>query len=176
MSLGESGYDKDRFDRRNRGRLVGVHRSPAKPRRRWRTLVIFLAMTLGLFGIGVAVVEMSRYTPEPVTEPTPSAEPIVTDPAMIDPASGTTISVLDATDGAGQTATETLEAGGWPVLGTLEADPQPTSVVFYNDESLAPIARGVGQLLGIETIQLEASELSPSPITVVVGADSVSGG
>lgn len=173
MSLGESGYDKDRFDRSRRGRLVGVHRSATKRRGPWRTLLIFLVTTLVLFGIGVAVIELNRPSSEPVTLPVETAEPILTDPTQIDPASGVTISVLDASGGSGQAAFDTLQAAGWPMLGILDADPAETTTIFYANDSLAPIARGIAAALGVGEIQLEESELSGSPITVVVGADAV---
>lgn len=173
MTLGEGQFPADRFDDAQRGRLVGVHRKRVPKRHPWRTLLIFLLMT-GLFiGVGLIYLEATRFEAEEVLQPAQTLEPIVTDPTQIDPALAVTITVLDATGGQGQTASDTLTAAGWPVVATLTATPADETTVFYNSEALAPVARGIAAALGVEQIQLETAEISGSPITVVVGLDAV---
>ncbi len=180
-------HPKDRFDDLPRDlQRVGAHRAPKRRGRfwigfAWAALATGVLVVGGLFvadrflGIdtGIALFQPPA-TPTPAPEP--SAPPtVLSDPTQIDPALGLQITVLNAsgTEDAQTTVGDQLAAGGWPIGSRVNgSQADPTTIVFYSDAALEPIALGLVQALGLGTVQLvDAATFPGQPIVVAVGDD-----
>lgn len=159
----------------SRSQRVGAHRSTASRRwPRWAILLAGLATAIVLAAVGLFALDALR--PRPVT-PTETAQPeVVTDPGAVDPALDASITVLDASDEEGLAAGvgQALADAGWDVLATANSSqPSETTVVWFDSEALAPVARGLAMQLGVGDVQLSDGRLSGTPITIVVATDAV---
>ncbi|WP_347754348.1 LytR C-terminal domain-containing protein [Agrococcus sp. ProA11] len=154
---------------------VGAHRSSATRRwPRWAILLGALAAAIVLAAIGLFALDALRPREVVTAEPTQPA--VVTDPSAIDPALDASITVLD---GSGEPAFaagvgQALADAGWDVVATAgSTETSETTVVWFDDEALAPIARGLAVQLGVGTEQQSDGRLSGTPITIVVAPDAV---
>ncbi|MCH1884361.1 LytR C-terminal domain-containing protein [Agrococcus sp. ARC_14] len=159
----------------SRPQRVGAHRSTATSRwPRWAILLAGLAVAIVLAAIGLFALDLLRpRAPEPVA--TEQAE-IVTDPSAIDPALDASVTVLDASGETGLAAGvgQALSDSGWDVVATGgSSEASETTVVWFDSEELAPVARGLAAALGVGDVQLSDGRLSGTPITIVVGPDAV---
>jgi hypothetical protein len=88
--------------------------------------------------------------------------------------SSTTLVVLNGTTTAGlaATGTSTLDAAGWNVSsdGNASTTGATTTIVYYQEDSQAALARGIAKTLGVGTVQ-KSSAFPNSSITVVLGSD-----
>lgn len=159
----------------NRTRRTGVHRSAASTSwPRWAILLAALAAAIVLAAIGLFALDMLRpRAPEPVATTAPES---VTDPGAIDPALDASVTVLDASGehsfaaGVGQA----LDDEGWDVIATGgSSEPGETTIVWFDSEELAPVARGLVEVLGAGEAQLSDGRLSGTPITIVLAADAL---
>lgn len=158
-----------------RSHRVGAHRSTARggwPR--WGILLAALAAAIVLTAVGLFALDTLR--PREVVPAETAAAETVTDPAAIDPALDASITVLDASPepnlaaGIGQA----LSDAGWDVVATATSWEQgERTVVWFDSEELAPVARGLAAQLGVGEVQLSEGRLSGTPITIVVAADAV---
>ena len=91
-----------------------------------------------------------------------------------DQTSTQTLTVLNGTTTAGlaATGTSTLSAAGWNVAsdGNAGSTGATTTIVYYQKDADAAVARGVAKTLGVGTIQ-KSSAFPNSEITVVLGSD-----
>ncbi|WP_306231864.1 LytR C-terminal domain-containing protein [Agrococcus beijingensis] len=156
-------------------RRVGAHRSVTRQRMpRWVILLCALGAVVLLTVAGLFLLD--RLRPQAQT-PSPAAQEVITDPSLVDPALDATITVLDQSGepglaaGVGQAAAD----AGWRVIATGDATggDAATTIVWYDSEALAPVARGLAQGLGVGEARLSDGRLSGTPITIVLGADAV---
>lgn len=157
-------------------RRVGVHRSPARRRMpRWVILLGALGAVVLLTVAGLFLLD--RLRPQLQASATQGAEEVVTDPSQVDPALDASITVLDQSGGAELAAGvgQALSDGGWSVIatGTGTGGDAATTVVWYDGEALATVARGLAQGLGVGEARLSDGRLSGTPITIVLGTDAV---
>jgi cytoskeletal protein RodZ len=91
-----------------------------------------------------------------------------------DQTSTQTLTVLNGTTTAGlaATGTSTLSAAGWNVAsdGNAGSTGATATIVYYQKDSDAAVARGIAKTLGVGTIQ-KSSAFPNSEITVVLGSD-----
>lgn len=160
-----------------RTQRVGAHRATGRSHwPRWAILLVALAVAVVLAAGGLFALDTLRpraVEPPPTTTAPPE---VVSDPAAIDPGIDASITVLDATGepdfaaGVGQA----LADAGWDVVATAgSAEPSEQTVVWFDAEELAPIARGLAEQLGVGIVQLSDGRLSGTPITIVVAPDAV---
>src|SRR5690606_8934035 len=110
-------------------------------------------------------------TPTPKPEVTP-----ITDPALVDPALGLSISVLNAspTDGLQEAAVSQITLANWPKpVGAVAGAREETATrIFYNGADFEPIALGLAQLLGTDPANIVNSDFYlGAPVTIVLGSD-----
>lgn len=157
-----------------RPQRVGAHRAVSSDSwPRWAILLAALAVAIVLAAIGLFALDTLR--PRAVDpEPTVEAE-AVTDPRTLDPALDASITVLDDDGehtfaaGVGQALTD----AGWDVIATGgSSDEADATVVWFDSEELAPVARGLVEVLGTGEARLSDGRLSGTPITIVLGADA----
>ncbi len=159
----------------SRPQRVGAHRSVSTDRwPRWAILLAALAAAIVLAAIGLFALDTLRpQAPVPMETAAPEG---ITDPAAIDPALDASITVLDASGehsfaaGVGQA----LADQGWDVIATGgSSQASETTVVWFDSEELAPVARGLAEVLGAGEAQLSDGRLSGTPITIVLGPDAI---
>lgn len=170
---------------------VGAHRAPKKRGRgwirfAWAALATAVLIVGGLYALSrvnpsiafeIPPLAGEEGGPEATVTPRPPADPI-TDPALVDPALGLTITVLNATptDGQQNVAGQQIFQAGWPdpARQNAAARDAETTVIYYWTADFEPIALGLAQLLGIpgEQIRLSDAYLG-APVTIVLGADYV---
>lgn len=162
----------------SRTQRVGAHRSSASRRTpRWVILLCALAATIVLIAIGLFLLDRLRPQSAPSAPAASEAAEVVSDPGLIDPGVDASITVLDQSGehefaaGVGQA----LSDAGWGVLATggSEGGDVERTVVWYDDESLAPVARVLAQGLGVGEARLSDGRITGTPITIVLGADAV---
>lgn len=159
----------------SRTQRVGAHRSTAERRMpRWAILLIALAVAVVLAAAGLFALDTLR--PRAVEPIESSAPETITDPSAIDPALDASITVLDSSGehsfaaGVGQA----LDDSGWDVIATGGvSEASDATVVWFDSEELAPVARGLVEVLGAGSAQLSEGRLSGTPITIVLGPDAV---
>ncbi|WP_405215987.1 LytR C-terminal domain-containing protein [Agrococcus sp. Ld7] len=153
---------------------VGAHRSSSTKRwPRWAILLGALATVIVLTAVGLFVLDALRPREVVPTEPPPP--PLVTDPSAIDPALDASITVLDGSGqgGFGAGVGQALADAGWNVVATAGSTEGSETVVWYDDEALAPVARGLAAQLGVGTEEQSDGRLSGTPITIVVAPDAL---
>ncbi|HET8867338.1 MAG TPA: LytR C-terminal domain-containing protein [Agrococcus sp.] len=158
-----------------RTQRVGAHRSTsASGWPRWAILLAALAVTIVLIAVGLFALDMMRPQ-APAPSPTTAPETI-TDPSAIDPSLDASITVLDASGersfaaGVGQA----LADEGWTVIATGgSTEPADTTIVWFDAEELAPVARGLVERLGAGEARLSDGRVAGTPITIVLGPDAV---
>lgn len=179
--------EQDRFDRvKDEPGRVGAHRGAKRRGRGWIVFVwALLATALLVFGglfllsrwldvdFGLPIFAQPTSTPAPIET---TAEPIITDPATIDPARAITIVVLNGTSVAGLQTTvgDQLAGGGWPITSRATASDREIdrTVVYYSNPADADIARGLVAALGVGEIREVAAGTFPgASLTIVLGAD-----
>jgi hypothetical protein len=162
----------------SRSQRVGAHRSSSSRRTpRWVILLGALAATIVLIAVGLFLLDRLRPQSAPSAPVASGAPEVVSDPGQIDPGIDASITVLDQSGehelaaGVGQA----LADAGWDVRatgGSTGGDIART-VVWYDDESLAAVARGLAQGLGVGEARLSDGRLTGTPITIVLGDDAV---
>ena len=170
---------------------VGAHRAPAKRGRgwigfAWAALATGVLIVGGLYGLSRVNPAISFELPDlgggvaqPGASSTPEPEVTpITDPALVDPALGLRISVLNGspTDGAQQTAADQIELAGWPKpsAAVAGARDEEFTVIYYNGSQFEPIALGLANLLAIDPANIRNSDFYlGAPVTIVLGADYV---
>lgn len=159
----------------SRTQRVGAHRSSATRRwPRWGILLGALAAAIVLAAVGLFALDALR--PREVVPTETAQPPVVTDPTAIDPALDASITVLDGSGESGFAAGvgQALADGGWDVVATAgSTEGSGGTVVWFEDEALAPVARGLVAQLGVGMEQQSEGRLSGTPITIVVGPDAV---
>lgn len=159
----------------SRTQRVGAHRSSATKRwPRWAILLGALAAAIVLAAVGLFALDALRPREAVPTEA--AQPPVVTDPTAIDPALDASITVLDGSGQSGLAAGvgQALADAGWNVVATAgSTETSETTVVWFDDEALGPVARGLAAQLGVGTEQLSEGRLSGTPITIVLGPDAV---
>lgn len=158
----------------SRTQRVGAHRSSASSSwPRWAILLAGLAVAIVLAAIGLFALDTLR--PREVPAETQAPE-VVSEPSAVDPALDASISVLDGSGDTGLAAGvgQALADTGWDVVATAgSSEATETTVVWFDTEELAPVARGLAEDLGVGAVQIAEGRLSGTPITIVVGADAV---
>lgn len=158
----------------SRSHRVGVHRSGSDSRwPRWVILLVALALAIVLAAIGLFALDILRpRAPQPTATEQPET---ITDPGAIDPSLDASITVLDTAGdhsfaaGVGQA----LADAGWQVIATGgSSEAAETTVVWFDSEALAPVARGLAEQLGAGQAQLSEGRLSGTPITIVLAPDA----
>ena len=172
-------YPKDQFDNVPADLArVGVHRAPPKSGRGWVTLA-WAALFTGIFVVGgyfgLSAFRGLSFSDGPTAVATPSievtAEPVL-DPALIDPARGITITVLNGTTTVGLEDVAGDSLVGWPVGARLTATDrtEETTIVYYSNPADEDVARGLVVALGVGEIR-ESTAYPGASVTVVLGAD-----
>lgn len=159
----------------SRRQRVGVHRSSSTSRwPRWAILLAALALAIVLAAVGLFALDMLRpRAPEPA--PTQAPETI-SDPSAVDPTLDASITVLDTSgeDGFAAGVGQALADAGWQVVATAgSSEPSETTIVWFDSEELAPVARGLAEQLGAGQALLSDGRLSGTPITIVLGPDAL---
>ncbi|GAB2467377.1 hypothetical protein HD599_000400 [Conyzicola lurida] len=182
-------YPKDRFDDLPKDLVrVGAHRAPKKRGGgwigfAWAALATLVLIVGGLFTLSLVdpsirfefpgLPAASEPSATPTDATTPTALPL-TDPALIDPARGITITVLNGSTVVGQqdVAGAALTSLGWPVgsLTTASTSDIEETIVYYSNPADEEIARGLVQALGVGDVR-ESTAFVGAPITIVLGAD-----
>lgn len=168
---------------------IGAHRSPAKRGRgwiafAWAALATGVLVVGGLYGLSLVNPAISFELPEigggaaqPGSTPTPEPEvEAVTDPALVDPALGLAISVLNGspTDGLQDATVAQITQAGWPQpVGSLAgARAEEVTRIYYNGAKFEGIAKGLAELLGTDPANIVNSDFYlGAPVTIVLGAD-----
>jgi hypothetical protein len=158
----------------SRTQRVGAHRSSSSRRTpRWVIALCALGATIVLIAVGLFLLDRLRPQSAPVAS---DAAEVVSDPGQVDPGVDASITVLDQS-GEHELAAGVAQAladAGWDVLasgGSTGGDVART-VVWYDDESIGPIARGLAQGLGVGEARLSDGRVTGTPITIVLGADA----
>lgn len=160
----------------SRAHRVGAHRTADAPGWPWwGILLAAVAAVVVLTGAGIVALDLLRpQAPAPAASESAAPE-VVTNPGEVDPSLDASISVLDASgeDGLAAGVGQALEDLGWDVTATGgSTDEQAETVVWYDSEELAAVARGLVQGLGVGEAALSDGRISGSPITIVLGADA----
>lgn len=182
-------FPRDRFDDLPEDLTrVGAHRAPAKRGRgwiafAWAALATGILVVGGLYGLSRLNPAISfdlpdfggGATPEATASAPPEVIPI-TDPALVDPALGLSISVLNGspTDGQSQVAAEQIGLAGWPTPSYANATvrDEEQTVIYYQSADFEPIALGLAELLGTDPANIVLSDFFPgAKVTIVLGAD-----
>ena len=176
---------------------VGAHRSPAKRGRgwigfAWAALATGVLVVGGLYALSLVNPAISFELPDfgnggvaqpgDSSTPEPEATPL-TDPALVDPALGLSISVLNGspTDKQQDAVVAQLTQAGWGpptfpgISGAVAgARDQEATVIYYNGAQFEPIALGLAELLGTDPANIRNSDFYlGAPVTIVLGADYV---
>ncbi|WIB67071.1 LytR C-terminal domain-containing protein [Curtobacterium sp. MCBD17_035] len=180
-------YPRDRFDDVADGPRVGAHRGLPRRGRGW-ILVAWSALACAvLVAIGIVVLEVAnnstQFTDPGTTRSSASASATsgassssttAATAAPSDQPKTMTLTVLNGTSTAGlaATGTATLENAGWVVASDGNAGSQDASqtIVYYQTDAEAAIARGIVKTLGVGTVA-KSSAFPNAAVTVVLGAD-----
>jgi len=175
---------------------VGAHRVPAKRGRgwiafAWAALATGVLVVGGLYGlsrvnpaISFELPDLGAGVADPGTTATPGPEvEAVTDPSLVDPALGLSISVLNGspTDGQQDAAVAQLTQAGWgepnlpPISGAVAGSRETeVSSIYYNGAQFEGIAKGLAEALGIDPANIRNSDFYlGAPVTILLGADFV---
>lgn len=159
-----------------RSHRVGAHRTADTPGWPWWGIALAaIAAVVALTAAGIFALDMLRPQSSLPSASESAAPEVITNPAEIDPSVDASISVLDASGEEGLAAGvgQSLEDIGWDVTATGgSTEEQATTVVWYEGEELAAVARGLVQGLGVGEAALSDGRISGSPITIVLGADA----
>lgn len=174
---------RDRFDDvpEAEGR-VGAHRG-RRPRGRgwivlaWAALATGVLVLGGIYGLTRTVPGFSLFpgaaeTAAPVAGGVPKAAAPVTDPKSVPASANLGITILNGSSASlADSVGQKLTSQGWPVEGTADASPRTakTTVVYYSSRAVEGVARGMVKELGVGQVTL--SDVYPSPVTIVLGAD-----
>jgi hypothetical protein len=181
-------FPRDRFDDVADGPRVGAHRG--LPRRgrgwilfAWAALATGVLVGGGALGLGVLndSIQFSGGTGGSSGSASASASAPASATATAEPtadpsaqASDLTITVLNGTTTAGlaATGTATLENAGWQIDsdGNASTKGATSTIVYYQSDDQAAIARGIVKTLGVGSVQKSAA-FPNADVTVVLGAD-----
>jgi hypothetical protein len=155
---------------------VGAHRSVSRRRMpRWMILLGALVAVVLLTVAGLFLLD--RLRPQLQAAPSQGAEEVVSDPGLVDPSLDASVTVLDQSGEPGLAAGvgQALSDAGWTVVatGSGTGGDAANTIVWYDAEALAPVARGLAQGLGVGEARLSDGRLSGTPITIVLGTDAV---
>lgn len=183
-----SRFPRDRFDDVADGPRVGAHRGLPQRGRGWIAFAWAALATGVLVGIGVLLLTLlngsfqfssagSSTAPESSTSSSPSSGATSSTAATGSPTdqpASMTLTVLNGTTRAGlaATGTATLESAGWQVAsdGNASSTGAPTTIVYYQTDAQASVARGIVKTLGVGSVQ-KSSAFPNSDVTVVLGSD-----
>ncbi|WP_144760153.1 LytR C-terminal domain-containing protein [Curtobacterium sp. 9128] len=187
-------FPHDRFDDVTDGPRVGAHRGSYRRGRGWIAFAWAALATGVLVGIGVLVLALlngSYSFNGDSSSPAPSASSSATSTAAPsgEPSAGssseaaaaspsdqgsTTLVVLNGTStrGLAATATTKLTTAGWKVTssGNAGTTGTPSTIVYYQQESQAALAKGIAASLGVSAVQ-QSSAFPNADVSVVLGAD-----
>ncbi|MFJ3385661.1 MULTISPECIES: LytR C-terminal domain-containing protein [unclassified Curtobacterium] len=188
-------FPHDRFDDVTDGPRVGAHRGMHRRGRGWIAFAWAALATGVLVGIGVLVLALlngsysfsgsddasasasatssASSSASPSSTPSSSASSAAT-AAQPSEQGSTTLVVLNGTSTAGLAAkgTSALTTAGWTVTSSGNAGTTGTTstIVYYQQESQAAVARGVAAALGVTAVQQSAA-FPNADVSVVLGAD-----
>jgi hypothetical protein len=184
-------FPRDRFDDIADGPRVGAHRGMPRRGRGWIAFAWAALATGVLVGIGVLVLALLNGSVQ-FSDPGTGSSPSSSSSASATPGAGSsgsassertaepsaqngsTLVVLNGTTTAGlaATGTSTLSSAGWNVTsdGNAGSTDATSTIVYYQKESDAAVARGIAKTLGVGTVQQSAA-FPNADITVVLGAD-----
>lgn len=187
-------FPHDRFDDVTDGPRVGAHRGMHRRGRGWIAFAWAALATGVLVGIGVLVLALlngsysfsgsdatsspsasssASSSSSPSSTPSSSASSAAT-AAQPSEQGSTTLVVLNGTSTAGLAAkgTSALTTAGWTVTSSGNAGTTGTAatIVYYQQDSQAAIARGVASALGVTAVQQSAA-FPNADVSVVLGAD-----
>jgi hypothetical protein len=182
-------FPRDRFDDVADGPRVGAHRGLPRRGRGWILVGWAFLACVVLVVIGIVVLEVanrgiqftdtgsagatSSASATTGTSQAPSASDAPT-AAPSDQPKDMTLTVLNGTAKAGlaATGTATLENAGWIVAtdGNAGSQDAKSTIVYYQDDAQAAVARGIVKTLGVGSIA-KSSAFPNSDVTVVLGSD-----
>jgi len=190
-------FPHDRFDDVTDGPRVGAHRGMHRRGRGWIAFAWAALATGVLVGIGVLVLALlnGSYSFTGDSSSAPSASSSASSSSSSSPSDGsssssssssepaaatpsdqgsTTLVVLNGTSTPGLAASGTskLTAAGWKVTSSGNAGTTGTAstIVYYQQESQAALAKGIAQSLGVTAVEQSAA-FPNADISVVLGAD-----
>jgi cytoskeletal protein RodZ len=190
-------FPHDRFDDVTDGPRVGAHRGMHRRGRGWIAFAWAALATGVLVGIGVLVLALLNgsysFTGDSSSAPSASASSSASPSSSSSPSDGssssssseaaaatpsdqgsTTLVVLNGTSTPGLAASGTskLTAAGWKVTSSGNAGTTGTAstIVYYQQESQAALAKGIAQSLGVTAVEQSAA-FPNADISVVLGAD-----
>ncbi|MGN7191560.1 MULTISPECIES: LytR C-terminal domain-containing protein [unclassified Curtobacterium] len=189
-------FPRDRFDEVHDGPRVGAHRGAQRRGRGWIAFAWAALATGVLVLLGVLALALvngsysfggSTSSPAPAasssapasSEASPSESPSESasqEPEAAEPAAqGTTkVVVLNGTSTGGLAArgATALRGAGWKVASTGDAGTTGTAstIVYYQEESQAAVARGIAKTLGVTAVQ-QSDAFPNAGVSVVLGAD-----
>ncbi|MFJ3378884.1 LytR C-terminal domain-containing protein [Curtobacterium sp. NPDC090217] len=189
-------FPHDRFDDVTDGPRVGAHRGVHRRGRGWIAFAWAALATGVLVGIGVLVLALlngsysftgdsssapsasasSSASPSSSSSPDGSSSSSSSEAAAATPSDqgSTTLVVLNGTSTPGLAASGTskLTAAGWKVTSSGNAGTTGTAstIVYYQQESQAALAKGIAQSLGVTAVEQSAA-FPNADISVVLGAD-----
>lgn len=190
-------FPHDRFDDVTDGPRVGAHRGMHRRGRGWVAFAWAALATGVLVGIGVLVLALLNssfsFTDDSSSAPSASASSSASSSSSSAPSDGssssssseaaaaspsdqgsTTLVVLNGTSTPGLAASGTskLTAAGWKVTSSGNAGSTGTAstIVYYQQESQAALAKGIAQSLGVAAVEQSAA-FPNADISVVLGAD-----
>ncbi|MEN0104605.1 MAG: LytR C-terminal domain-containing protein [Curtobacterium sp.] len=189
-------FPHDRFDDVTDGPRVGAHRGMHRRGRGWIAFAWAALATGVLVGIGVLVLALlngsysftgdsssapsasasSSASPSSSSSPDGSSSSSSSEAAAATPSDqgSTTLVVLNGTSTPGLAASGTskLTAAGWKVTSSGNAGTTGTAstIVYYQQESQAALAKGIAQSLGVTAVEQSAA-FPNADISVVLGAD-----
>ncbi len=190
-------FPHDRFDDVTDGPRVGAHRGMHRRGRGWVAFAWAALATGVLVGIGVLVLALLNssfsFTDDSSSAPSASASSSASSSSSSSPSDGssssssseaaaaspsdqgsTTLVVLNGTSTPGLAASGTskLTAAGWKVTSSGNAGSTGTAstIVYYQQESQAALAKGIAQSLGVTAVEQSAA-FPNADISVVLGAD-----
>ncbi|MFZ6993406.1 LytR C-terminal domain-containing protein [Curtobacterium sp. RRHDQ66] len=190
-------FPHDRFDDVTDGPRVGAHRGMHRRGRGWVAFAWAALATGVLVGIGVLVLALLNssfsFTDDSSSSPSASASSSASSSSSSAPSDGssssssseaaaaspsdqgsTTLVVLNGTSTPGLAASGTskLTAAGWKVTSSGNAGSTGTAstIVYYQQESQAALAKGIAQSLGVTAVEQSAA-FPNADISVVLGAD-----
>jgi cytoskeletal protein RodZ len=193
-------FPHDRFDDVTDGPRVGAHRGMHRRGRGWIAFAWAALATGVLVGIGVLVLALLNgsysFTGDSSPAPSSSASSSASSSSSSSSSSpsdgssssssseaaaatpsdqgSTTLVVLNGTSTPGLAASGTskLTAAGWKVTSSGNAGTTGTAstIVYYQQESQAALAKGIAQSLGVTAVEQSAA-FPNADISVVLGAD-----
>jgi hypothetical protein len=180
-------FPRDRFDDIADGPRVGAHRGLPRRGRGW-ILFAWAALATGVLvgggALGLGVLNGSyQFTGDGGSSATASSSASASASASATPEptaapseqpADLTLTVLNGTSttGLAATGTATLENAGWQVDsdGNASTKGATTTIVYYQSDDQAAIARGIVKTLGVGSVQKSAA-FPNAAVTVVLGAD-----